>query len=518
MSLTRKTLLVLCLSTALSLTVLMAVAKTELFDTFNTIETDHYGHVAASVARTIYEQNRRTEAFALDWAVWDDAYLFLQNNGQRFLASNFDMEVINIQNLRFIAYLDTRFTPVAVLERPAEAALNEAVLRSVIEQQPFIRSILGKDALTFLIPVAAEQTYAFVTLAEVTKTVRTGESNGFFMAVRLIDDEFLNAVSTISGISLSFTDGTIPNNLNFMTLPNLGYQIHYAIRPGKGSYLQTVMQISDVGGNADLTLSYLSERTFHATIVQSITKLGLLVTLCMAASTLITILILQRLVLSRLQATIRKFRLIGESGDVTLRVPVEGTGEVRELGETINTTLDRIERFHYDLKNLSMIDGLTGIANRRQFDERLTHEFRRAAREKRHLSVMMVDIDFFKFYNDTYGHQKGDVCLKEIAETLSKVLWRPADTIARYGGEEFVLILPETTPDGAVHIAERLLSAVSSIRMPHETSPLFPYITVSVGIRSEVPHMDDSPSDMVKKADAALYEAKKGGRNRYSIG
>ena len=141
--------------------------------------------------------------------------------------------------------------------------------------------------------------------------------------------------------------------------------------------------------------------------------------------------------------------------------------------------------------------GLTGIANRRYFDQALDKEWRRALRQQKPLGFIMADIDFFKNYNDTYGHQEGDECLKKIAKTLSLVARRPADLVARYGGEEFAIVLPNTSPEDAYHLAEMARQAVLALRIPHTSSDVCEYATISLGVgfTSSQPGSDPSAID-----------------------
>ena len=170
------------------------------------------------------------------------------------------------------------------------------------------------------------------------------------------------------------------------------------------------------------------------------------------------------------------------------------------------------------LRQLSFLDGLTGIANRRRLDEALRREWRRCARSHAPLSLVMLDVDHFKAYNDHYGHQAGDECLRAVAGVLADQTKRPGDLVARYGGEEFVCLLPETDGEGAVLVAERLREAVARQRLPHAVSPVAGHVTVSLGAATARP-LTETPSDsLYQAADLLLYEAKRAGRNRVCSG
>ncbi|WP_044103209.1 GGDEF domain-containing protein [Acinetobacter pittii] len=181
--------------------------------------------------------------------------------------------------------------------------------------------------------------------------------------------------------------------------------------------------------------------------------------------------------------------------------------------------LNRIELMQQaqQLSLLSQQDALTGLANRRYLDETLDNEWRRALRHETPLTIMMVDIDYFKAYNDTLGHLKGDECLKEIAIAISSIAARSGDLVARYGGEEFLLLFPMTNSQQALIQVERLMNAINKIAIKHPCSDVSPQVTISVGVATTIPRLNDSISAFVARADHALYKAKTNGRNQYKI-
>ena len=170
-----------------------------------------------------------------------------------------------------------------------------------------------------------------------------------------------------------------------------------------------------------------------------------------------------------------------------------------------------------ELEKLSRQDGLTGIANRRYFDSYLLTEARRGAREKAPVSLILSDVDHFKAFNDCYGHQAGDDCLRRVAAALSSAGRRPADLAARYGGEEFAMVLPGTVLDGAVDVAQAVSRVIDGLAIPHERSAVERRVTLSQGIVSLTPEKETSSEDLIQRADQALYLAKQQGRNRYVV-
>ncbi|MBD2531199.1 PleD family two-component system response regulator [Nostoc flagelliforme FACHB-838] len=175
----------------------------------------------------------------------------------------------------------------------------------------------------------------------------------------------------------------------------------------------------------------------------------------------------------------------------------------------------KLETVNLELQRLVTIDGLTQVANRRRFEEYFNQEWQRMKREQQSLSLILCDVDFFKLYNDTYGHRIGDRCLQKIAQAIKDIIKRPGDLVARYGGEEFAVILPNTDTEGATHVADNICHAVRTLAIPHINSQVSPYVTLSAGFTTEIPQSDSDMEEMIAAADWALYQAKAAGRDRF---
>ncbi len=187
-----------------------------------------------------------------------------------------------------------------------------------------------------------------------------------------------------------------------------------------------------------------------------------------------------------------------------------------EAYRTLDALRLKLEESNAELQRLTHLDGLTGVANRRRFDEFLDTEWRRARRNGLPLSVALVDIDYFKRYNDSYGHQGGDECLRQVAGALASAVRRAGDLMARYGGEEFAAILPEVPHSGACTVGRSLHQGVVNLALPHSASAVAAHVTISVGVATLRPFdlPDGSGARLVALADEALYQAKREGRNR----
>lgn len=190
-------------------------------------------------------------------------------------------------------------------------------------------------------------------------------------------------------------------------------------------------------------------------------------------------------------------------------------GRLLAVVETLRDMTEQ-KRAQTALEHLAASDGLTGVANRRSFDEKLAYEWRRERRDAQYLSLLMIDVDHFKRYNDTYGHQQGDECLRQVAEVMTDVVFRPADLVARYGGEEFGIILPATDIEGANVVALRIQEKLAELNIIHAASSMG-RVTLSIGVATTAPAEGESYESLLLAADEALYRAKHSGRNRVAL-
>ncbi len=216
-----------------------------------------------------------------------------------------------------------------------------------------------------------------------------------------------------------------------------------------------------------------------------------------------------------------EFRIIHRSGDpiwvqTNCNTVFDNNGRATDIIFTMREISER-KQLEIELERLARSDGLTGLANRRAFDETLEQEWRRAMRESTELSLLLIDADYFKSFNDANGHQVGDDCLRTLAGTMRDTFKRAGDLAARYGGEEFCVILPRTGQAEAAKIAEELRRAIEALRLPHANSLVSDVVTVSVGVATAMAACGGSinmPAGLLAAADTALYKAKAGGRNR----
>jgi len=207
---------------------------------------------------------------------------------------------------------------------------------------------------------------------------------------------------------------------------------------------------------------------------------------------------------------------IDAGGDDYLLKPVNSTvlvAKIRAMSRIAKMKAELDEANHKLLK-LTHLDSLTEIVNRRGLDESLKRFWRMSVREQKNLSIAFIDIDHFKPYNDNYGHQQGDKCLRQFSKLIERLLKRPLDMVTRYGGEEFVIVLPETPLEGAMEVCERIVTALAKEDIEHKYSETKPYLTASIGVATNADGASDA-EQLLKQADIAVYQAKRSGRNKY---
>jgi len=191
--------------------------------------------------------------------------------------------------------------------------------------------------------------------------------------------------------------------------------------------------------------------------------------------------------------------------------------ELQDRNDEIIKLNQQLEAAQRELQHLVRIDPLTQLANRRYLDVVLAQEWLRLGRDRKPLSLLMADIDFFKPYNDYYGHLAGDQCLIEVAQAFQASIRRPDDVVARYGGEEIAVVLPNTDQNGAVAVAQKLVQALAEKHILHQASPVCDYVTVSIGVATMIPDLKQGVDLLLRQADTALYETKAKTRNGFSV-
>lgn len=295
-------------------------------------------------------------------------------------------------------------------------------------------------------------------------------------------------------------------------------------------YLFDLRQLNNEYGLELVVGVVLPERAFTAPLVDGARKTSIFTLLAIIIGAVIGLMLARRiaapverisrradrLALGELEQQLEHNSPIREVNQLGLSFS-KMAGELRRLIDDLEARVaertQALQRANDELEKLSMLDGLTGIANRRRFDEVLDAEWQRSRRESTPLAVVLCDIDHFKEFNDNFGHQRGDEALQSVAQTLESSLHRPADLAARYGGEEFALILPNTELDGALKVAEAARKAISQLNILRDDLDDRDYVTISAGVAVAIPGVGNEPEELIDEADQQLYRAKEAGRD-----
>ncbi len=481
------------------------------------------------VRQAIQQMQDEMALRAVDNSAWDDTYEFIVSDPaderhQHYIDTNFadySLEVLKVDGAVFVSasgpvkYSFFNDKVKKRLESGEEFSLPKIrVALSFLEggrvEDEFISSGVTTGKLGPMMYAASHI---------VTSYAPYPAPRGTLILFRLLDDEFFLALGNNLQTKLEFTPISVAENatqhaqlLNKMKA--LGKEqlrrdnngtLHWLLNDSEHQAMFLVKQEADRRGFSESILS-------SSVLVGFASSAGILIILAT---------IFSRTVLKRLMAAKGTMETIVATGDYARRLESAEGDELDTVFTQFNLLLEHIQKQNQDLlqKNealseLSEKDALTGIAYRRLLESKLQESWRHCHRAKTHLSVLMIDVDYFKPFNDNYGHQAGDEVLRALAQAMQQSLFRPNDFIARYGGEEFCAVLSDTDSDSAVQVAERLRVIIEKLSIRSDVSKCAKVITVSIGVATCSPSTTEFDSNLVKNADDALYQAKELGRNR----
>ncbi len=376
--------------------------------------------------------------------------------------------------------------------------------------------------------------YLGVIVASGLRQPGSTESQGAISALMKLSwfSDIATKLSESTGASVQIVDvrsGSIiahSASSSQVTGDQLSPRLIAAMRTSPGGTIET----ADDGGQTEIVaFRWLpSDQGLHSTVLVRMRKsavleyanqqlvLGLLTTGAVLLAGILVAWCVAEISIVRPLSVLAGMALRLSGGDLEARVALQtlGVSELRVLGETLNRAVEQIQARDSKLEQMTLSDPLTGLANRRCFDRALEREWFRAGRSGGSLAVLMVDVDYFKLFNDSYGHLAGDDCLRRIAQAVAGEARSTLDVTARFGGEEIALLAPNIDPAKALELAERVVAAVRRLELTHAASPLH-WVTVSVGLAVGAPgELGEAPETLIQAADQALYEAKRSGRNR----
>ena len=579
MSLKYRISIIFSLLTILFLVVDYSIQRLVILPTYLALEKAAVIQNLDRAIEAIHREIEHVNIICYDWASWDDTYRFVLEGSEAYEKSNLSFSTFKTNGLNLIYFCDLegnlvwhatydvtndweiRITNILesakvkahLLTFPKESnrykkgLLNTNHGIMMLASRPILPSsdkgsprgtlILGKLLDSALIEKLTSQTrvpFHIISLHDdnVRQQYRSILSkitphNRHFRPPDTTPHERggTEATREIFYINTHKVTPTTGNDPLDMSLPGDTIQKDpYYIQPIDGNALKGYALMEDIEDDLSLLISLKYPRAISK---QGIKTIHFAIFYILIVGTVVLILFLLftnamiLIPLSRLAQLIKK---VEETGDFSIRSPVNRKDEIGQLSESFNRMMrrtemqnEKIETSMKRLEALATIDPLTGLYNRRYFENTIQKEWKRAIRDKTPVSVILCDIDYFKQYNDTYGHQRGDNCLKTVADAIHHSIDRPPDLAARYGGEEFIVLLPNVEIDGALHVAEKMRRRVNYLAIPHRRSKAGAYVTVSLGVATTHPVLDASYELLIDCADKALYRSKDQGRNRVMV-
>ncbi len=458
-----------------------------------------------------------------DWAFWDDAYRFMADRNEEFIQTNLAPDTFRTGPYRLFAFFTSR--------------LNLFFARRLEPDNVAVRDVDSRDSLVShlgeILPSAiqgGQHTSFFdheghlyiLAWQAVTPSENRDNPRGYLAMLREIDAAFLNELATQLQLPLLLVYPLKPPEFGSL-LPSTGDRVGPDVRVLLRSpvALQVSIRFPGINRHPLFGLQYVKPRNIYMAGFQSQWVVLGVSTLTGLLAALVLWILLRRSLLVPLKGYADYAKRIIEEQDYGIRLPAAKNLEFKGMVDAMNQLLSKVqvrtqslEEDKNQLEEVAATDALTGLANRRAFDDRLDRLWAQCTTTGRALALILVDVDFFKRFNDHYGHLGGDACLQAVAEILRNSLRRPEDFVCRYGGEEFAILLPGSDKEGARVIASRIKDAFTSLQISHKESPLG-IVTVSMGIAVEGPETHTAIKDFIDRADQNLYAAKKAGRNRF---
>lgn len=475
---------------------------------FVAVEVEDAATAMRQLARNFDSELARLNDLSNDWSNWDGLYAFASDYSKDFAESELGSPALLSAQLNLMAVIDRHGVPRIV----RSLSVDSNVLTDSGEFSDVIATIvaeLGRGKMPEKCGLSGSQAGLLMLCWQpIHKADRTGGQVGSLVLGRILDKAIVDRMRQQSALDfdvISLTDKSVHGPLN-ADLALIDIQLD----PEMDGMMTAHLTSLDGSPVAQLNLRYSQQISQRGQRTAHFVAGSLMLVVILAG--LVQFVGAHVLVVRPVRSIGKHLRDISSRQDWSRRIGhTERRDELGEVGRDINELLTVIENKFTELEEVSMTDALTRIANRRSFASRLEKEMRQRLRTGRSLSLLFIDIDYFKRYNDRYGHPAGDAALINVATVLANAASRPGDLAARVGGEEFAIILPDTDMAGALALAERLRVQIASCCIAHAGSDVSPFLTLSIGATEAA---DETADALVARADAALYRAKADGRHR----
>lgn len=543
MNLRSKVLLVLCGVLIAYTCVEYVIVKRVVLPAFENLEREEASKDMKRCVDAVKREIHHLDYLCFDWAAWDDTYEFVQEPTSEYEAANLIITSFTGSNLNTIQYYDPNGNKVwgESYDMNTEELLDIAEFDS--DSLPLDHPVLlhekenvPLDEITVTGVFLTNQGPLLISSRPIITSNYEGPIQGSLVMGRLMNEDLIETFVEQTGVDFvlwALDDEDIPKDAR-TALGKISEDEPVVFEKRSDELLQLYTSLDDIQGKPALLLRADIPRHIMARgtgAVQFALISALIASFLLLAALYIS---LQRIVVGPITRMTSRVVTIIEGNELSRRLEEGSSDEIGTLSHEFNEMVGRLsertenleganrrlideisqrKRAELELEHLSRTDGLTEISNRRVFDEVLEQEFRAAMRSGTSLGLIMIDIDHFKQYNDHYGHQAGDDCLKRVAATAKTMARRPRDLPTRYGGEEFAIILVDTDIEGAQTMAENIRASTEALSIEHAHSDTADHVTISLGVASMVPSRDSTADALLAKADKALYAAKESGRN-----
>lgn len=538
----KTTALILLMGILLSLSAFF-IQRNVIYPAFHDIEVDYARNNIDRVIRRLEAQRETIDFTVYDWSAWNDTYSFIQTGDPEYIESNLYPDTFLNFGFDVALFLNLDGEPVwgKVFDFPPEGGfvnLTETYLDGAVAAIAGFRKQIDTEAhiddQNASGIVELDGIPVLFVMRPIVKSDGSGPHQGYVVFGQFLDDELISTLSE-----------QIVQDFSIEPVSETG------VPASTDTYTLEVINRSTLSASKIYSIEGTPSLRAIAILPREITELGkeitfygvaLLVLLCAVLAAALLALF-RWMVVKPIMGLKADISSISNAMDYSLRASIKNNDEIGALSREFNSMLGMIESnntellrlnaeltskhqkvleiqgelqsANAELKRLSEHDSLTGLSNRLALEKKLEQAWEILSRTGDPLTVMLADIDHFKRYNDRYGHQAGDEALKQVAAILENAAQRKSDMAARYGGEEFLLVLPGTDVDAAMEIAALIREQIIAAGIEHDCNPVEPYLTISIGVSTVVPHSNLTMEDLVSAADKALYKVKESGRNSF---